>query len=313
MIREKINNVIFFFFILIIFFISKVDAKKISIKFYVDDEIITNVDIDKEVEYLKILNPQLQEIDNSKINDLAKNTLINEIIKKKEIKKFLDINEESSFTDEQFKNLYTKLNFKSEDDFNKFLKSKNGLSIEEVKNKIKIELMWNELIFLRYKDQIKIDKNKIISHVNNLEQISQNEYLLSEILFTKNKDISLDELINKIKLSINEIGFSNTASLYSISKSANMGGKLDWINEDSLSKFLLEKLKLINVGEYTDVIKIGNDFIILKINKVRRSEVKINKEQKINEMIRINTNNQLNRFSKIYFDKSKINYSINEK
>ena len=62
-----------------------------------------------------------------------------------------------------------------------------------------------------------------------------NEYLLSEILFVK-KDLSLEKTIGQIQLSINEIGFNNTANIYSISNSSKLGGKLDWINENSLSK-----------------------------------------------------------------------------
>ena len=56
---------------------------KISIKVKVDDEIITNIDIEKEAEYLKILNPNLNNLEKEKIYNLAKNSLINEIIKKR--------------------------------------------------------------------------------------------------------------------------------------------------------------------------------------------------------------------------------------
>ena len=45
-------------------------------------KLITNIDIEKEAEYLKILNPNLNNLEKEKIYNLAKNSLINEIIKK---------------------------------------------------------------------------------------------------------------------------------------------------------------------------------------------------------------------------------------
>ena len=46
---------------------------------------------------------------------------------------------------------------------------------------------------------------------------------------------------------------------------------------------------------------------------MREISIPINKEDELNKMIKFETNKQLNQFSKIFFDKSKINYSINEK
>ena len=48
----------------------------------INDKIITNLDIEKESEYLKIFNPNLNNLEKKKILELAKNSLINEIIKK---------------------------------------------------------------------------------------------------------------------------------------------------------------------------------------------------------------------------------------
>ena len=134
-----------------------------------------------------------------------------------------------------------------------------------------------------------------------------------KLILQKKKNQSIEELIKEIKLSINEIGFNNTANIYSTSSSSNLGGKLGWINENRLSKPILRELKLINVGNYTNVLKIGNDYLILKIDQIRQNKMKINKEEKIDDLIKAKTNQQLNQFSKIYFDKSIINYTINEK
>ena len=288
-------------------------ASKISIVANVDGEIITNYDVTKEAEYLKILNPNLDQLDKNQLLNLAKKSLINEIIKKREIEKYLVTDNENIFTEEQLKNLYLKLDFKNIQEFEEYLNLKGDISLKEVKNKIEVELFWNELIYLKYKNQVKIDKDSIAKKIDELDSDIQNEYFLSEINFTKKKNQSIEELIKEIKLSINEIGFNNTANIYSTSSSSNLGGKLGWINENRLSKPILRELKLINVGNYTNVLKIGNDYLILKIDQIRQNKMKINKEDKINDLIKAKTNQQLNQFSKIYFDKSIINYTIDEK
>ena len=56
---------------------------KIDIKVIVNNEIITNIDIKKEAEYLKILNPNLIQLNENKILELSKTSLINQIVKKK--------------------------------------------------------------------------------------------------------------------------------------------------------------------------------------------------------------------------------------
>lgn len=279
----------------------------------IDDEIITNYDIEKESEYLKILNPNLVQLNKSQISELAKNSLIKEIIKKKEIIKVIDIKQESPFIQDYLDNLYLKLNYKNQNAFKDELKKKNNYTLDQIKEKIKIELFWNELIYSKYKNSLKIDKEKLKKKIEQFQNKKQKKYFLSEIAFVKKKDESLDKLINQIKLSIEEIGFNNTANIYSIAESSKLGGKVGWINESSLSKTITEKLSSVNQGEYSDIIKIGNSYLILKIDEVQINEIKIDKNKELKKLVQNETNKQLNQFSRIYFDKSKINHSINEK
>ena len=308
-----IDKIIFKIIFCLSFFFIEFSMANISIIASVDDKIITNHDLKKESDYLKILNPNLTQLNNDQILKLAKSSLINEIIKKKEISKFIDTTSDNTFLDQALRDLYSKLNYDNENEFKLFLDQKNTFTLEEIKEKIKVELFWNELIYNRYKNQLKIDRNAIIKKVNEFENKKQKEFLLSEIAFTKKKNLPLENLINEIMISIEEIGFDNTANIYSIAESAKLGGKLGWINESSLSKKILENLNSVNEKNQTEIIKFGKDFLILKIEDIRINEIKINKEKEIEKLIKIETNKQLNQFSKIFFDKSKINYFINEK
>lgn len=304
------------YFTLLIFFTSitlSLSNTDVYIFATVNEKIITNFDVKKEIEYLKILNPNISKLDEKKIFKLAKDSLINELVKKSELEKIFNLNEENSFAEEYFKNLYTKLNYIDEASFKAALSKKNNYSLNEIKNKLKIEVLWNELIYMRYGKQVKIDKDSLIKKIDSFKDKTLNEYLLSEIIFEKKKDENINVLIDKIKFSIEEIGFDNTANIYSISESSKMGGNIGWVKENNLSDLIYENIKKTIEGDYTDVIQVGNRFLILKIEKIRLEKILINKKDELTKMIKYETNKQLNQFSKIYFDKTKINYNIDEK
>ena len=305
------------FFLIIsisILLINKIYAKNnVFIYATINQDIITNFDIKKEIEYLKILNPDLSKLNKEKIFQISKNSLIKEIIKKNEIKKFFDLEKENPFVKDYLKDLYLSLNFKDENEFTKYLENNSNYSINEIKGKLKIEIMWNELIYSRYYNQVKINKDEFIKKIDSLPNKPVNEYLLSEIVFKKEKDQNLKDQVDIISKSIEDVGFENAANIYSLSESSKLGGKIGWVSENNLSQKILEKLINLKKNEITEIIQLGNNYLILKINKIRKKNISINKDEELEKMIRFETNKQLNQFSKIYFDKSKINYSINEK
>lgn len=305
----------FQFLIILIYLLNAPALSNENIYIYVsvNDEIITNYDIEKEKEYLKILNPNLNQLDEKKVFDISKNSLIKQIIKKNEIEKKFNIKKTNIIVDQVFEDFYKKLGIDNENDFKNLLLTKKTYSNNEVKEKLKLEVFWNELIFVNYKNQLKINEEALLKKINNKNNKTKNEYLLSEIFFKKKKDQNLEDQLNKINNSIKEIGFNNTANIYSISESAKFGGKLDWINENNLSKIIFDELKKTNVGKHTKVIQVGNNFLILKLDNKRSKEVKFNKEKQLKQMINFERNKQLNQFSNIYFNKVKMNYYINEK
>ena len=95
-----IKKVVLFCWVFI-FNLNLIDELKSEIYIHVkvDDEIITNYDLKKESEYLKILNPNLNQISDVEILNLAKRSLIKEIIKRKEIEKFKTLDSDNSFID----------------------------------------------------------------------------------------------------------------------------------------------------------------------------------------------------------------------
>ena len=303
--------------IILVIFFSLINKNAFSEnKFYivakVNNEIITNYDVEIESNYLKLLNPNLNQLDKNRVIGIAKNSLINEIIKQKQLEKIFEFDQSQKIIDQIFKDFYTNLGFSKEKDFDQVLRNKKTYSILEVKEKIKIDFLWNKLIYNLHNKQIKVDKNKLLNKIKNSDQY-KNQYLLSEIFFNKDKNESLENKVNKIKKSIDDVGFNNTASLFSISDTSSVGGKIGWIKEENLSPKILEELYKIKSGEITEMIKIGNNFLILKIEEIKKNKIKIDNEMKLKDMIDFERNRQLNQFSNIYFNKIKINYSIDEK
>ena len=297
--------------ILFLFLTKAYSEKSIYIDVSVNDEIITNLDIEKESQYLKMLNPQLKELDKKKIYKIAKNSLINEIIKKNEVKKYFQIDREIDIIDKIYKDFFKNLGFSNENEFNNSLLNNKTYSDLDLKEKLKIDFFWNRIILDKFNDLVKIDKNILIQKIKNTDE-NKNEYFLSEILFYKDKNSNLDQQINNIKQSINNVGFNNTASIYSRSETANVGGKIGWISEKSLSQKIVNELDKIKIGEYTNVIKLRNNFLILKIEDKKKTKIETNYEVVLNKMIDYEKNKQLNQYSNIYFNKIKINNSINE-
>ena len=306
---NKISYLYSFFFIL--FTTLVFSSEKAFIQITVDKEIITNVDIKKESDYLEILNPNLITLGEKEINEIAKKSLITEIIKNKEIDKFLVRNENNEIKENLLKNLYTKLNL-SKSEFENLLMQKGNYTLDEIKKKLMTDILWNDLIYFKFKDQIKIDQNKLLTKIEAAALKDKKEYLLSEIIFEKTVSQNLDELIKKIESSINEIGFDNTANIYSVSDTSKFGGKIGWVDETSLSNIINQNLQNKKINEFTDVIQVGNNYLILMINDIKFTKIKIDKDEEFRRLIEFETNRQLNQFSKIFFNKSKINYIINE-
>ena len=303
--------------ILIIILIINLNFKSyalesVFVQYKINDEIITNIDVEDESRYLIALNNELKKLSDKKISEIAKISIIKETVKKIELIKYFKLDQKNPILDTVIKNFYLKLELNNEDEFMKYLNSYN-LTIQDVKRKIEIETVWNQLIYEKFKNQINIDEISLKKRINtNMITKEKTEYLLSEIIFDKKKDESLDEQIRQINESITDIGFKNTANIYSVSDSAKFGGVIGWVNKDNLSKKTIEIIKELKVGENTKEIQLGNSFLILKIDNIRKEKVEIDKKKELAKMINFERNKQLEKFSKIYYNKIKINTVISE-
>ena len=302
----------FILFLLLIISFKPSTAENFYIVYKVNNEIITNSDIEKEYRYLVSLNNQLKNLEKQKIIELSKESALREKIKKIELIKYFDLKTINIDIDNYLENFYRNLNIKNKKEFEEYLQS-NNISLNYVQKKIEIEILWNQLIYDRYIGQINIDRNQLKEKVKKLISTKkQKKYSLSEILFDIENNSNFEKKLENINQSINEIGFKNTANIYSISDSSKFGGKIGWIEEQKLSTKILEQLKALEVGQYTSPIQVGSSFLILKIEEIKYENAIINEDEELNKMIQFETSKQLDQFSKIFYEKIKINSFINE-
>ena len=275
----------------------------------VNNEIITNININEEYRYLIALNTDLKSLKKEEIFNLAKNSFLREKIKENELKKYFKLNQSSKYIDQTIKNLYSSLNISSEIEFKKYL-SLHNLTIEDVKKKLEIEVLWNELIYTKFHKQIDIDEKKIKKKIN--ENKIQKNYLLSEIFFSGENKKKINEKYNLIKKSISEIGFKNTANIYSLTESAKIGGSIGWVGENQLAKKMVNEINELQIGEFTKPINIPGGVVILKLDKKEDKKISLDFDSEFKKLIEYEKNRQLNQFSTVYFNKLKFNTKIEQ-
>ena len=302
-----ITNKIFFLFIIFFFQIYLSNSSEVKIVSKVNNEILTNIDIQNEGKYLLIVNANLKNLNKNELYELSKSSLIRQILKKEEVKKYFKFEEYSELSEKLIKENYIAQGFENAEKYSNFL-MKEGFNIEILKEKLLIERLWNSLIFEKFKSKIKIDENeikkKVETFINNQEKVY--DYNLSEILY--NFDTDYKALIDFI----NNYGFEAAASKYSISDTSTNGGKIGWIRNNNLSEILKKKISNLDEGQISSPTKIPNGNLLIKLNKKKELKSKFDLDLEIKKKISFEQNRQLNNFSLNFYKKIKQNSTINE-
>lgn len=304
----------FLIYLSIFFFIYNQSSISIENKilFKINEDIITSIDIENEYRYLIALNKNIRNLNEDEIFEISKKSIIREKIKKIVIlNNFKDPKIPDKYLDFLLKRIYQKINIKNKEEFNEYLKI-NKIDYNNVRKKIETEALWNELIMLKFKSKIQINKEQIKESIINRKKTTTKSYLLSEILFEVSSSDKLSNTYFEIKKTINEKGFDNAALSHSVSNTASIGGDLGWVDESSLNKNLRSILKKTKENDFTNPITVPGGFLILKIDQIKEIKNEINIEDEVQKMINIKTNNQLNQFSIIYFNKVKKDIKIDE-
>ncbi len=303
----KLKIILFIFFL---FYNNFVFSNENKILFKVENEIITSLDILNELRYIDSVNNNFQDIQKNKKFLIAKNSLIKDKIKNIALSTII---EKIELSDEDFRRIaisnYSNVGIGNYEQLIDHLNQFN-VNIKFLRKKITISSVWNQYIYDRYAQNIKIDIDQIKKDI--LSDNKQNEFFLSEIVFNLEKNENLNKKFELIKKSIMNDGFKNSALTHSISETSTFGGELGWVKENSINPEILIKINNLKINEYTDPITIPGGFLILKKIDIRKTKKDINLEKELEQIIKVKTNEQLNQFSNLFLKKIKKDIVINE-
>ena len=297
-------------FIISFLFCNFAQSQEIIIISKIGDDIVTNIDIENEKKYLLLLNDKLDQLKEDDFFRLAKNSLTKELIKKKEVNKSFKITDEK-VKNKIIENFYTRIGFKNKNEFINYL-DKKKINFENLKEKLIIEAFWNQIIYIKFNNRVRIDKSSIEKDIVNYynSRDKKFEFNLSEIVIDAEKDINFKkkEILNYI----NKFGFKVAANKFSKSDTSKYGGEIGWIKSSRLTKKIKNKISKIQVGEVTEPIQTSNGYLFIKLNQKREIKEKLDLKSELKQQVEFEKNRQLNQFSLNYFKKLKKNTSIYE-
>ena len=303
---------LFLYLVLLFFFcVNSSFSIENKILLKIENQIITSLDVNNEFKYLIALNPNIKNSKREDILRLSKRSIIQEKIKKIEIEKnFNNPQIPQKILEQILQNVYSRIGLANLDDFKEYL-IKNNIDFQNVKNKLEVEALWNELILIKFSSKVKVNEKNLREQINNNSKFLKS-YLLSEISFEVSNLKNLEDKFIEISDVINNQGFDFAALKYSVSPSSSLGGKLDWINESSLNKSIKFAIDNLEINDFTKPITVPGGFLILQVNDIKNTKIEIDVEKELNKLKNYEKNNQLNQYSKIYFNKVKKDLEISE-
>ena len=298
---------------LIIFFLTFSKGLTIENKIIlkIDNEIITTLDVYKEITNIKFFNKNLNNLSDEEIYQISIQSLIKYEIKKNEISKKFKIVEiqNKDYLDQLIEKTFKDLGFQNLQNFKNEL-IKREISFENFEEKLKIEILWNQLIFSTYYNKLVIDEEKLKRQINNIDKTVKS-FNLNEIIFNVESTEEIETKYNLILNDIQKLGFKGAALKHSISNSSINGGNLGWIDEKNISKQILEQINKINIKSITKPIRISSGFLILQKFDEREIQKNLDSEEELKKLIDYEKNQQLNNYSNLYYNKIKKNIKIN--
>jgi len=299
-------------YLIVLFLIIPLNVLAIEVKILVkiDNDIITNIDVQNEYNYLIALNKNLQKFEMMKVMDFAKESLIKEKVKEKEIIKYYDFEKKNKDVENMIKNIYLNLGLNSQNEFEEYLKQFN-LEFNDVYRKIKIETIWNQFIYNKFREKLIINENEIKNRIlQNQEDIES--LLLYELVFDFNNKNEIKTKYDQILTTINEKSFEEAIIEYSIAPSKRNSGSLGWVNKNSLSEMIKKEIENLDIGQISPPITIPSGILLIKLVDKKIVNQNINIENEVEKMKIVEINQQLNNLSTMYFKQIEKEIIINE-
>ena len=277
----------------------------------VDNSIITTLDIYNKTNQLKFLNNKVNNLNQGSLYEIALQSLVRYKIKENYlVKQFKEITITNfDYLNSIIENKYKNLGFDTSKEFQNEMVLK-GINYENFKDELIIDLMWNQMIFEKYSSKLVINIESLKQQIKEKKEKLIRSFKIKEIVYQVNNKKLINTKYQEIKKDILKNGFENSALRYSTSNTANVGGNLGWISEQSIDPKILEVINRTPIKNFSGPIRISSGFIILYIDDVKESTVSLDEEEELNQIINHKKKNHLDNFSNLYFQKIKKDVKI---
>jgi len=290
--------------------LTKPIYSQINIKtmYFIEDEIITNIDIKNEFRYLVAVNAKFSDLNDNEALKIATKSLIEQTIKKIELKKYFNFGQNYEFLDKIILSNYKKIGLNNKNEISDYFKEFD-LDYEFIQKKSEIEQLWKEFIIQKFESKVNIDEKALVRKIKSSQKeiISYNLY---EILFQLKENENLDEKYKSIKNDVMKNGFEISANKYSVSSTAQDGGKLGWVDDFQLSKSINKELSKIEIEEISKPIRVSSGFLILKYSETKKKDKSLNVNKELIKLKEFERNKQLSSLANIYYNKLLINLNV---
>jgi len=290
---------------------SKTEIKD-SLFATIGNEAITRSDIINEIKVILILNGKtFKEEDRDRLQESAIKSLVKRTIKEIEIKKY-------DFLEYNKKDFYDRLEGLASDvdmdvETLKSICAANEIDFSIIVSQIESELLWNTLIYEKYKNRLLINQSEIEEQLQSIQVEKENEieYLISEIIIKPVSQDKLESTINDLKEKIKTEGFEKIALNFSISESSKNSGDLGWINQNTIAKKIIPVISNTPVGNISEPIVLPQGILIFKIRDKKVTKKSMNLEEAKRQLVNDEKSKILQMYSLSHFDKVRREVSIN--
>ena len=311
MILNKIFYILTLFVINIFLIFTNVSSAEVKIVMKINNEIITNIDIENEYKYLIALNKSLNNLNKDTVLELAKNSLEKEIIKKIELDKIYELNQKNPSVSLMISNIYKDLGLNSEEEFKSYLKNLK-LEFKDIYKKIEIETVWNQMIYTKYNKKVIINEEVLKEQILQNKKKERKFLFLYELVFDfKNKE-EINKKYKEILESIKIKGFEETVIMYSIANTKMKSGLVGWVDINTLNNKIKNEVVNLDIGEISNPISIPSGILLLKVDDKKTEILETDVDKELEKLIEIELTSQLNNYSTIFYNKIKSNQIINE-
>ena len=275
----------------------------------VGNKTITHYDIISEAKTILILNGQeYTEEKKGRLQKSAINSLIKRNIKLIEIEKYnLSYNDKD--ISKELDRLVKRRNM-DVDQLKNMLVS-NEIEFSSIIEQIRIELLWNTLIFEIYKDRLTVNATEIEEQLKTISETEIKEYLISELIIKLEPANLINEKVKEIKKKIKVQGFEEVVSELSISETAIQKGDVGWLSENAITDEFKSVIETTKVGDITEPIFLPDGILFFKVRNVRVKDKASNLEEAKDDLVADEKNKILNMHSLSHYERIKRSVAVN--